>query len=170
MPELISKAAVLKIIFDSVGQPATAIYQKVRELPGAAIWHPGTEKPPVETVELDEKEGTRSRISVPVLAIVRDGSRQVVRWIDEEAAEPDGYEWHGWVDQSDGGTEDVRWWMELPKGPEPELPRGCFNCEYSRERAGALRCFGEKEAPEVKPGDCCESWVLAGSREGKSNG
>ena len=33
MPELIEKAAVLKIIFDSVGRPATEIYQKVRELP-----------------------------------------------------------------------------------------------------------------------------------------
>lgn len=87
MPEMISKAAVLKIIFDSVGEPATAIYQKVRELPGVKM--------------------------------------------------------------------------------EPELPRGCFNCEYSQEWAGALRCIGEKEAPEVRPGDCCESWVLAGSREGK---
>ncbi len=34
MPELIPKAAVLKIIFDSIGKPATEIYQKVRELPG----------------------------------------------------------------------------------------------------------------------------------------
>ena len=31
----VSKAAVLKIIFDSVGQPATKIYQMVRELPPA---------------------------------------------------------------------------------------------------------------------------------------
>ena len=35
MAELISKAAVLRIIFDSVGKPATEIYQKVRELPPA---------------------------------------------------------------------------------------------------------------------------------------
>lgn len=33
--ELVSKAAVLRIIFDSVGKPATEIYQKVRELPPA---------------------------------------------------------------------------------------------------------------------------------------
>lgn len=118
MPELISKAAVLKIIFDSMGQPATAIYQKVREMPGAEIWHQVTEQLPAETVELDEEERTRLRVSVPVLAIVRDGSYQVVRRIDEESAEPGGQEWHGWVDQSNYETEDVRWWMELPKGPE----------------------------------------------------
>lgn len=118
MTELISKAAALKIIFDSVGKTATEIYQKVWELPGAAIWHPGTENPPVETVELDEEERTRLRVSVPVLAIVRDGSYQVVRRIDEESAEPGGQEWHGWVNQSNYETEDVRWWMELPKGPE----------------------------------------------------
>ena len=35
----VSKAAVLKIIFDSVGKPATEIYQKVRELPPAATVH-----------------------------------------------------------------------------------------------------------------------------------
>jgi len=34
MPEMVEKAAVLRIIFDSVGKPATEIYQKVRELPG----------------------------------------------------------------------------------------------------------------------------------------
>lgn len=38
MAELIPKAAVLRIIFDSVGQPATEIYQKVRELqPAEAV-------------------------------------------------------------------------------------------------------------------------------------
>lgn len=35
MAEMVSKAAVLRIIFESVGKPATAIYQKVRELPPA---------------------------------------------------------------------------------------------------------------------------------------
>ena len=35
MAELISKAAVLRLVFDSIGKPATAIYQKVRELPPA---------------------------------------------------------------------------------------------------------------------------------------
>lgn len=118
MEDLIYKKDALRIIFDSVGEPATEIYQKVRELSGAVLWHPGTEKPPVETVELDEEEGTRSRISVTVLAICSDGSRQVVRRIDEESEEPGGYEWHGWVNQSDGSTENVDWWMELPKGPE----------------------------------------------------
>ncbi len=34
MDEQVSKAAVLRIIFDSVGRPTTEIYQKVRELPG----------------------------------------------------------------------------------------------------------------------------------------
>lgn len=121
MSDLIDRSAALRIIFDSVGQPATEIYLKVRELPGAAIWHPGTEKPPVETVELDEKEGTRSRVSVPVLAIVRDGSRQVVRRIDEEATEPGGYEWHGWAREPDDGTaEEVTHWMLLPEGPKGE--------------------------------------------------
>ena len=109
---------MLKVIFDSIGKPATEIYQKVRELPGAEAWRQGTEKPPVETVELDEDERTRSRVSVPVLAICLDGSYRVVRWIDEEEGEPGGYEWHGYVDPLTGGTEVVRWWMELPKGPE----------------------------------------------------
>lgn len=39
MPELIPKAAALRIIFDSIGKPATEIYQKVRELqPVEAGW------------------------------------------------------------------------------------------------------------------------------------
>ena len=33
MAELLEKAAVLRVIFDSVGKPATEIYQLVRELP-----------------------------------------------------------------------------------------------------------------------------------------
>lgn len=33
MSGYVEKAAVLRIIFDSVGKPATEIYQKVRELP-----------------------------------------------------------------------------------------------------------------------------------------
>ena len=114
----VSKAAVLRIIFDSVGRPATEIYQKVRELPGVDSWRPAEEKPPVEKEERDE-DGNLSRVSIPVLGCCRDGSRKIVRRIDEEAAETGGYEWHGWVREPDDGcAEDVAWWMELPKGPE----------------------------------------------------
>lgn len=88
MEELIEKAVVLRIIFDSVGKPATEIYQKVRELPAV------------------------------------------------DAAE--------------------------------ELPRGCFNCEYSREGYQTMRCFGQKGAPAVRPSDCCEGWRLAGTTEEQS--
>jgi hypothetical protein len=35
MSGYVEKAAVLRIIFDSVGKPATEIYQKVREVPEA---------------------------------------------------------------------------------------------------------------------------------------
>lgn len=35
MEDLIYKKDALRVIFDSVGKPATEIYQKVRELPGA---------------------------------------------------------------------------------------------------------------------------------------
>lgn len=34
MADLIERSAALRIIFDSIGKPATEIYQKVRELPG----------------------------------------------------------------------------------------------------------------------------------------
>ena len=37
MSGYVEKAAVLRIIFDSVGKPATEIYQKVRELPEADV-------------------------------------------------------------------------------------------------------------------------------------
>lgn len=121
MPELISKAAVLKIIFDSIGKPATEIYQKVRELPGAgAGWIEASALlPPVDQKESDE-DG-RAQISIPVLACLRDGGRRIVRRIDEDAAEPGGYEWHGWIREPDDGcAEDVTHWMLLPKGPEEE--------------------------------------------------
>lgn len=35
MSGYVEKAAVLRVIFDSVGKPATEIYQKVREVPEA---------------------------------------------------------------------------------------------------------------------------------------
>ncbi len=35
MSDLIERSAALRVIFDSVGRPATEIYQKVRELPAA---------------------------------------------------------------------------------------------------------------------------------------
>ena len=37
MSGYVEKAAVLRIIFDSVGKPATEIYQRVRELPEADL-------------------------------------------------------------------------------------------------------------------------------------
>lgn len=117
MDEQVSKAAVLRIIFDSTGKPATEIYQKVRELPGAEAWHPAEELPPVDRKESDE-DG-RAQISIPVLACLRDGERRIVRRIDEDAAEPGGYEWHGWAREPDDGcAEDVTHWMLLPEGPK----------------------------------------------------
>jgi len=114
---LIEKEKALRIIFDSVGQPATEIYQKVRELPEAEAWHPAEELPPVDRKESDE-DG-RAQISIPVLSCLRDGGRRIVRRIDEDAAEPGGYEWHGWVREPDDGcAEDVTHWMLLPEGPK----------------------------------------------------
>ena len=48
MSDLIERSAVLRVIFDSVGRPATEIYQKVRELPAAEepYWIPITERMP----------------------------------------------------------------------------------------------------------------------------
>lgn len=37
MSGYVEKAAVLRIIFDSVGKPATEIYQRVREVPEADV-------------------------------------------------------------------------------------------------------------------------------------
>lgn len=48
---------------------------------------------------------------------------------------------------------------------EAETPRGCFNCEYSREGHQTLRCFGQKGAPEVRPEDLCEAWLQVRRRE-----
>lgn len=76
--------------------------------------------PPIEREERDEEEQTSAVISVQVLAIVRDGTYQIVRHIEETALERDGcYEWIGWVREPDDGTaEDVTHWMVLPEGPK----------------------------------------------------
>lgn len=112
----VDKSAVLKIIFDSVGKPATEIYHRVRDLPAAEIWNPASKLPEIEKEE--REEDTWAQISVPVLAIVRDGTYQIVRRIEETALEPGGYAWTGWVREPDDGcAEDVVWWTELPPGP-----------------------------------------------------
>ena len=59
----VSKAAVLRLIFDSVGRPATEIYQKVRELPGVEaepVRHAHLEK------RMEEKTGKDYRAFTPV--------------------------------------------------------------------------------------------------------
>ena len=40
MSDLIERSAALRVIFDSVGRPATEIYQEVRELPAAENPYP----------------------------------------------------------------------------------------------------------------------------------
>lgn len=83
-------------------------------------WRPAEEKPPVEK-ERRDKDGNLIQVSIPVLACCRDGSRRIVRWLDDKDDEPGGYAWHGWVREPDDGCiEDVAWWMELPKGPKEE--------------------------------------------------
>lgn len=121
MSDLIDRSAALRIIFDSVGKPATEIYQKVREIPPVtAGWIEASALlPPVDREESDE-DG-RAQISIPVLACLRDGERRIVRRIDEDAAEPGGYEWHGWAREPDDGcAEDVTHWMLLPEPPKEE--------------------------------------------------
>ena len=121
MAELIEKAAVLKIIFDSIGKPATEIYQKVRELPEAGRgWIEASALlPPVEREERDEEDTTTTKVSVPVLGVCAGGAIRIVRRIDEEADEPGGYEWHGWSREPDDGcAEAVTHWMLLPLLPE----------------------------------------------------
>ena len=125
MPELISKAAVLKIIFDSIGKPATEIYQKVRELPEAGRgWIEASALlPPVEREERDEEDTTTTKVSVPVLGHCIGGEIRIVRRIDEESDEPGDYEWHGWTREPDDGcVEAVTHWMPLPQGPRPYSP------------------------------------------------
>lgn len=122
MADLIERSAALRVIFDAVGKPATEIYQLVRKIPPVtAGWIEASALlPPLEREERDEEEQTKAEISVPVLAIVRDGTYQVVRHIEETALERDGcYEWSGWVREPDDGTaEDVTHWMLLPEGPK----------------------------------------------------
>ncbi len=122
MNDLIDRSDALRIIFDSVGKPATEIYQLVREIPPVtAGWIEASALlPPVEREERDEEETTTAKISVPVLAIVQDGTYQVVRHIEKTALERDVcYEWIGWVREPDDGTaEKVTHWMLLPEGPK----------------------------------------------------
>lgn len=121
MNELIPKAAALRVIFDSVGKPTTEIYQLVRQIPPVtAGWIEASALlPPIEREERDEEERTRAEISVPVLGVCAGGAIRIVRRIDEEADEPGGCEWHGWVREPDDGTvEDVTQWMLLPEGPK----------------------------------------------------
>lgn len=125
MAELIEKAAVLRIIFDSVGKPTTEIYQKVRELPAAdaqerAGWvRASALLPPMEREERDEEDTTTTKVSVPVMGYCIGGEMRIVRRIDEESDEPGGYAWHGWTREPDDGTaEEVTHWMLLPEGPK----------------------------------------------------
>lgn len=92
-PDMVKTVAA---VFDTA--PAAEVVERPR-------WIPATERlPPMERKELDEEEQTRAEISVPVLAIVRDGTYQVVRHIEETGLERDGYyEWSGWVREPDDG-------------------------------------------------------------------
>ena len=117
----VSKAEVLKIIFDSIGKPATEIYQKVRELPEAGPgWIEASALlPPTEREERDEEDTTTTKVSVPVLGHCIGGEIRIVRRIDEESDEPGDYEWHGWTREPDDGcAEAVTNWMPLPQVPE----------------------------------------------------
>ena len=120
----VSKAAVLKSIFDNVGKPATEIYQKVRELPGTERgWIEASALlPPVEREERDEEDTTTTKVSVPVLGHCIGGEIRIVRRIDEESDEPGDYEWHGWTREPDDGcAEAVTHWMPLPEPPKEEV-------------------------------------------------
>ena len=68
-----------------------------------------------------------------------------------------------WNRDPDGAI--AKWNRRAGTAEREELPRGCFNCEYSWEGYQTLRCFGQKGAPSIRPSDCCEGWLLAGSRE-----
>ena len=121
MAELIERAAALRVIFDSVGKPATEIYQKVRQIPPVtAGWIEASALlPPVEREERDEEDKTTAKVSVPVQGYCIGGEIRIVRRIDEENDEPGGYAWHGWTREPDDGcAEAVTHWMLLPEVPE----------------------------------------------------
>ena len=91
MAELLEKAAVLRVIFDSVGKPATEIYQKVREMPtvDAAAekprWIPVTERLPEEEVSVIawEKQGFSyvDYLSDGVWTIADHNYGEVTHWV-----------------------------------------------------------------------------------------
>lgn len=126
MPELISKAAVLKIIFDSIGKPATEIYQKVRELPAAAApelagWVRASERmPELGPWEPADEEGTAIwRHSKPVQAIKGDGETALAQYEEEKWSAEDPPHFQGWETLPDLSTfRDVIWWAPTPEPPK----------------------------------------------------
>lgn len=127
MAELIEKAAVLRIIFDSVGKPATEIYQKVRELPTAerAGWVRAAERMPdmgpwATFPDADEDGGTTDfRESKPVLVIDGAGDPWLAQFHQERWNDEERIRFSEWISLQDLGTlKDVVWWAPTPEPPE----------------------------------------------------
>ena len=88
--ELYKKTDVLRVIFDSVGKPATEIYQLVRELPTVEAaeklrWIPVTERLPEEGVPVIawEKQGFPyvDYLSDGVWTIADDNKGETTHWM-----------------------------------------------------------------------------------------
>lgn len=55
----------------------------------------------------------------------------------------------------------------IPK--QSQFERCCLNCRYSHQESHSLLCFGEKEAPPVRPDDICDAWMPTEDAEGWRN-
>lgn len=127
MAELIEKAAVLRIIFDNVGKPATEIYQKVRELPAVerAGWVRAAERMPdmgpwATFPDADEDGGLTSyRQTKPVLVIDETGELSLAEYHQEKWDDEERLRFNEWVTLPDLGTrKGVVWWAPTPEPPE----------------------------------------------------
>ena len=130
MAELIEKAAVLRVIFDNVGKPATEIYQNVRELPAAdaperAGWVRASERMPElgpwATFPDEDEDGglTSYRQTKPVLVIDETGEMSLAEYHQEKWDEDERMRFDEWISLPDLGTfKGVIWWAPTPEPPE----------------------------------------------------
>ena len=129
MSGYVEKAAVLRVIFDSVGKPATEIYQKVREVPETerAGWVRAAERMPdmgpwATFPVADEDGGTTDfRESKPVLVIDGAGELWLAQFYQERWNDEERIRFSEWISLQDLGTlKDVVWWTPTPEPPEEE--------------------------------------------------